>query len=74
MSTREKIKAELESMLDGGHRVQDILLMLADVCREKAEWVRSPESIGLPDEHLAKSWERCAKQVERAAVNMIHPY
>ncbi|MER8924296.1 hypothetical protein [Mesorhizobium sp. M0859] len=73
MSTRETNKAILESILDGGHTIQDVLLMLADVCHEKADWVRSPESVGLPDERYAKRWERCAAKIERAAVKIVDP-
>jgi hypothetical protein len=53
---------ELESIIDG-HRLCGTLRMLAGVCFEKAEHVRT----NWQDETLAKMWERDAETLLKCA-------
>ena len=59
MSTRETTKMELEAMLDGGHSIADVLSMLAEVCDEKAEHVRT----NWQDKVLAREWTRASTKL-----------
>lgn len=64
MSTRERYVSELEALLDGGHTIDEVVGMLAEVCELKAEHVAFTSSQFSPhakeDKALAAAWRRGA--------------
>lgn len=55
---------DLEHMLDV-HGLSAVLQALDSICLEKADWVESAESIGIPDRALGRMWRSCARAIGR---------
>jgi hypothetical protein len=58
----DQMVEDLEEIVDRTQSFDDVLEALADVCRLKAEHIRT----NWQDEGLAEGWDRQAKRVEKA--------
>lgn len=58
------VKDELETMM-GSVGVNDMLSLMADICAEKAEHIRS----NWQDDALAKAYDRAGKALDRLKTN-----
>lgn len=63
MNNTQSLKNEIEAMLDT-EGMHELFNVIAEVCREKGEWVRSAESVGQPDETLGLMWDKYADRLE----------
>ena len=63
---KQDLVAELESIVDRTSMV-DVMIALELMCDEKAMFVDSAESIGLPNKPLARAWQRCGRHCRKVA-------
>jgi hypothetical protein len=62
----QQLKDAVEDLMDRNTAFM-VLMTMAAVCGEKADYVREGGSHGEPSEYMAGQWQKLAKAVEKAA-------
>lgn len=63
MKNRQEMMDQIEAMIDA-HKVDGVLDIIADICQQKAEHLRS----NWQDENAAKSWDRDARKIANVKI------
>jgi hypothetical protein len=62
----QQLKDAVEDLMDRNTAFM-VLMAMAEVCGEKADYVREGGSHGEPSAYMAGQWQKLAKAVEKAA-------